>query len=91
MRNAKIKRPLDKDLRMKSYTINVGSDKIIEEEMTTFTTEDRIEAEGETIATVTIIAKGNNVSVTTNGEGQALYIANLMVALVDNKIAEANV
>ena len=82
---------MDKDLRMKSYTINVGSDQIIEEEMTTFTTEDRIEAEAETIATVTIIAKGNGVSVTTNGEGQALYIANLMVALVDNKIAEANV
>ena len=59
--------------------------------MTTFTTEDRIEAESQTIATVTIIAKGNDVSVTTNGEGQALYIANLMVTLVDNKIAEANV
>ena len=76
---------------MKSYTINVGSDQIIEEEMTTFTTEDRIEAESETIATVTIIAKGNGVSVTTNGEGQALFIANLMVTLVDKKIAEANV
>ena len=37
------------------------------------------------------VAKGNNVSVTTNGEGQALYIANLMVTLVDNKIAETNV
>jgi hypothetical protein len=82
---------MDKDLRMKSYTINVGSDQIIEEEMTTFTTEDRIEAESETIATVTIIAKGNGVSVTTNGEGQALFIANLMVTLVDKKIAEANV
>ena len=82
---------MDKDLRMKSYTINVGSDQIIEEEMTTFTTEDRIEAESETIATVTIIAKGNGVSVTTDGEGRALFIANLMVILVDKKIAEANV
>ena len=76
---------------MITYTTNVGSDQIIEEEMTTFTTEDRIEAEGETIATVTIIVKGNEISVTTNGEGQALFIANLMVTLVDNKIAEANV
>jgi len=59
---------------MITYTTNVGSDKIIEEEMTTFTTDDRIEAEGETIATVTIIAKGNNVSVTTNGEGQAFIL-----------------
>lgn len=56
--------------------------------MTTFTTEDRIAAE--TVATVTITANGNEVNVTTNGEGQALYIANLMVQLVDNKVKEKN-
>jgi len=56
--------------------------------MTTFTTEDRISAE--TVATVTITAKGNEVDVTTNGEGQALFIANLMVQLVDDKVKNHN-
>ena len=56
--------------------------------MTTFTTEDRISAE--TVATVTITAKGNEVDVTTSGEGQALFIANLMVQLVDDKVKNHN-
>lgn len=56
--------------------------------MTTFTTEDRIAAE--TVATVTITAKGNEVNVTTNGDGQALFIANLMVQLVDDKVKNHN-
>ena len=56
--------------------------------MTTFTTEDRVAAE--TVATITINAKGNEVDVTTNGEGQALFIANLMVQLVDDKVKNHN-
>jgi hypothetical protein len=54
--------------------------------MTTFTTEDRIDAEKLTQATVVITAKGNDVEVHTEGEGQALFIANLMVQLVDEKV-----
>jgi fructose-specific phosphotransferase system component IIB len=54
--------------------------------MTTFTTEDRLDAEKLTQATVVITAKGNDVEVHTEGEGQALYIANLMVNLVDQKV-----
>jgi hypothetical protein len=54
--------------------------------MTTFTTEDRLDAEKLTQATVVITAKGNDVEVHTEGEGQALFIANLMVNLVDQKV-----
>jgi fructose-specific phosphotransferase system component IIB len=54
--------------------------------MTTFTTEDRLDAEKLTQATVVITAKGNEVEVHTEGEGQALFIANLMVQLVDQKV-----
>jgi hypothetical protein len=54
--------------------------------MTTFTTDDRIDAEKLTEAYVVITAKGNDVEVHTKGEGQALYIANLMVNLVDEKV-----
>jgi hypothetical protein len=54
--------------------------------MTTFTTDDRIDAEKLTQATVVITAKGNEVEVHTEGEGQALFIANLMVALVDQQV-----
>ena len=54
--------------------------------MTTFTTEDRLDAEKLTQATVVITAKGNDVEVHTEGEGQALFIANLMVQLVDQKV-----
>jgi len=54
--------------------------------MTTFTTEDRLDAEKLTQATVVITAKGDEVEVHTEGEGQALYIANLMVNLVDQKV-----
>lgn len=54
--------------------------------MTTFTTEDRLDAEKLTQATVVITAKGNDVEVHTEGEGQALFIANLMVNLVDEKV-----
>jgi hypothetical protein len=54
--------------------------------MTTFTTDDRIDAEKLTQATVVITAKGNEVEVHTEGEGQALFIANLMVQLVDQQV-----
>jgi hypothetical protein len=54
--------------------------------MTTFTTDDRIDAEKLTQATVVITAKGNDVEVHTEGEGQALFIANLMVQLVDQQV-----
>jgi len=54
--------------------------------MTTFTTDDRIDAERLTQATVVITAKGNEVEVHTEGEGQALFIANLMVQLVDQQV-----
>jgi hypothetical protein len=54
--------------------------------MTTFTTEDRLDAEKLTQATVVITAKGNEVEVHTEGEGQALFIANLMVQLVDQQV-----
>jgi hypothetical protein len=54
--------------------------------MTTFTTEDRLDAEKLTQATVVITAKGNEVEVHTEGEGQALFIANLMVQLVDETV-----
>ena len=54
--------------------------------MTTFTTEDRLDAERLTQATVVITAKGNEVEVHTEGEGQALFIANLMVQLVDQQV-----
>jgi len=54
--------------------------------MTTFTTEDRLDAEKLTQATVVITAKGNDVEVHTEGKGQALFIANLMVNLVDEKV-----
>ena len=53
--------------------------------MTTFTTEDRIDAE-KTVAIITINANGNDVDVTTKGEGQALFIANLIVSMMDNEI-----
>jgi hypothetical protein len=54
--------------------------------MTTFTTDDRIDVERLTQATVVITAKGNEVEVHTEGEGQALFIANLMVQLVDQQV-----
>ena len=54
--------------------------------MTTFTTEDRLDAQKLTQATVIITAKGNEVEVHTEGEGQALFIANLMVQLVDQQV-----
>jgi hypothetical protein len=54
--------------------------------MTTFTTDDRIDAEKLTQATVVITAKGNEIEVHTEGEGQALFIANLMVQLVDQQV-----
>ena len=54
--------------------------------MTTFTTEDRLDVEKLTQATIVITAKGNEVDVHTEGEGQALFIANLMVQLVDQQV-----
>lgn len=53
--------------------------------MSTFTTEDRKAAQ-KTTATITIEAFGNEVNVNTTGDGQALFIANLMVQLVDEKV-----
>jgi hypothetical protein len=53
--------------------------------MTTFTTEDRKDAQ-KTVATITIEAFGDEVNVNTTGDGQALFIANLMVQLVDEKV-----
>ena len=56
--------------------------------MSTFTTEDRKAAQ-KTTATITINAYGDEVDVNTTGEGQALFIANLMVQLVDEKVKAA--
>lgn len=53
--------------------------------MSTFTTEDRKAAQ-KTTATITIEAFGDEVNVNTTGDGQALFIANLMVQLVDEKV-----
>jgi hypothetical protein len=58
--------------------------------MTTFTTDDRLDAEKLTQATIVITAKGNQVDVHTEGEGQALFIANLIVTLMDNQVKNGN-
>ena len=58
--------------------------------MTTFTTEDRIDAEKLTQATIVITAKGNEIDVHTEGQGQALFIANLIVTLMDNQVKNGN-
>jgi len=58
--------------------------------MTTFTTEDRKDAEKLTQATIVITAKGNEVDVHTEGEGQALFIANLIVTMMDNQVRNGN-
>jgi hypothetical protein len=58
--------------------------------MTTFTTEDRIDAEKLTQANIIITAKGNEIDVHTEGEGQALFIANLIVSMMDNEVKNAN-
>lgn len=58
--------------------------------MTTFTTEDRKDAEKLSQATIMITAKGNEVDVHTEGEGQALFIANLIVTMMDNQIKHEN-
>lgn len=58
--------------------------------MTTFTTDDRVDAEKLTQATIVITAKGNEVDVHTEGEGQALFIANLIVTMMDNQVRNEN-
>jgi hypothetical protein len=58
--------------------------------MTTFTTDDRLDAEKLTQATIVITAKGNEVDVHTEGDGQALFIANLIVTLMDNQVKNGN-
>jgi hypothetical protein len=58
--------------------------------MTTFTTEDRLDAEKLSQANIMIIAKGNEVDVHTEGVGQALFIANLIVSMMDNEVKNAN-
>lgn len=58
--------------------------------MTTFTTEDRLDAEKLTQATIVITAKGNEVDVHTEGDGQALFIANLIVTMMDNQVRNGN-
>jgi hypothetical protein len=58
--------------------------------MTTFTTEDRLGAEKLSQANIMITAKGNEVDVHTEGEGQALFIANLIVSMMDNEVKNAN-
>ena len=58
--------------------------------MTTFTTDDRIDAEKLTQATIMINAKGSEVDVHTEGEGQALFIANLIVTMMDNQVKNGN-
>jgi hypothetical protein len=58
--------------------------------MTTFTTEDRLDAEKLSQANIMITAKGNEVDVHTEGVGQALFIANLIVSMMDNEVKNAN-
>ena len=58
--------------------------------MTTFTTDDRKDAEKLTQATIVITAKGNEVDVHTEGDGQALFIANLIVTMMDNQVRNGN-